>query len=44
MVPCFTNSSTVMLGVFPTGVSTTMFEVLFISCKLLIVRGLYPGL
>ena len=29
MVPCFTTSSTVMLDVFPTGVSTTIFEVLF---------------
>ena len=41
-VPCFTTSSTVMLDVFPTGVSTTMFEVLFISYKLLIALRLYP--
>ena len=44
MVPCFTTSYTVMLDVSPTGVSTTMFEVLFISYKLLIVPGLYPRL
>ena len=36
MVPCFTPSSTVMLDVFPTGVSTLIFEVWFISYKLLI--------
>ena len=41
MVPCFTTSSTVMIDVFLTGVSTTMFEVLFISYKLLIVPGLF---
>ena len=44
MVPYFTTFSTVMFDVFPTGVSTTMFEVLFISYKLLIVPGLYPRL
>ena len=33
-----------MLDYSPTGVSTTMFEVLFISYKLLVVPGLYPRL
>ena len=31
MDPCFTTFSTVMLDVFPTGVSTKTFEVSFIS-------------
>ena len=41
MVPCFTISSTVMFDVFPTEVSTKIFEILFISYKLIIVPGLY---
>ena len=40
MVICFTTF-TVIFDVFPTGVSTAMIEVLFISYKLLIVPGLY---
>ena len=39
VVPFFTTSSSFMLDVFSTGVSTAMFEVLFISYKLLIVPG-----
>ena len=42
MVSCFTTSYTVMLDAFPTDVSTTIFEILFISYKFLIVIGLYP--
>ena len=41
MTPCFT-SSTVNLDIFPNGVPSTMFDVLFIWYKPLIVPGLYP--
>ena len=41
MVPYFITFSTVMLDVFPTGVLTAIFEVLFILYKIIIVPELY---
>ena len=38
MVLCYTTS-TIILNVFATGVSTTIFEFLFITYKLLLVPG-----